>query len=179
MGSVAPHHPLCARTRCLCACRNRPYLAHRALHEDGFGDFCDGFGGGHGKESILRIMKDSHIGGYGVMGLILYFLLYVSLLYELRQPHGCLYIYEYVPLGIILGADVSAKLCTSVLMNALPYARTEEESKVKVLYRKIRFPEYLLIGLPILALLWMLEAPFSSFSADGVCRPPDRRLSET
>jgi adenosylcobinamide-GDP ribazoletransferase len=131
-----------------------------ALHEDGFGDFCDGFGGGHGKESILRIMKDSHIGGYGVMGLILYFLLYVSLLYELRQPHGCLYIYEYVPLGIILGADVSAKLCTSVLMNALPYARTEEESKVKVLYRKIRFPEYLLIGLPILALLWMLEAPF-------------------
>ncbi len=25
-----------------------------ALHEDGFGDFCDGFGGGHGKESILR-----------------------------------------------------------------------------------------------------------------------------
>ena len=59
-----------------------------ALPEDGFGDFCDGFGGGHGKESILRIMKDSHIGGYGVMGLILYFLLYVSLLSSSVRAYG-------------------------------------------------------------------------------------------
>lgn len=130
-----------------------------ALHEDGLADFCDGFGGGRDKESILRIMKDSHIGGYGVMGLVLYFLLYTVLLYELRQPHGCLYVYEYAPLGVILGADVCAKLCTTAMINALPYARTEEESKVKVLYRRIRFHEYLLVGIPAVALLWYLKAP--------------------
>lgn len=51
-----------------------------ALHEDGFADFCDGFGGGYGKEAILRIMKDSYIGCYGVIGLILLFLLRYTLL---------------------------------------------------------------------------------------------------
>ena len=47
-----------------------------ALHEDGLADFMDGFGGGGSDRSrILAIMKDSHIGTYGVIGLILYHLL--------------------------------------------------------------------------------------------------------
>src|SRR5258708_5864215 len=46
-----------------------------AFHEDGFADVCDGFGGGWTKQKILDIMKDSHIGAYGVIGLILLFLL--------------------------------------------------------------------------------------------------------
>lgn len=41
-----------------------------SFHEDGFADFCDGFGGGYTKESILTIMKDSRIGTYGSVGLI-------------------------------------------------------------------------------------------------------------
>ena len=45
------------------------------LHEDGLADFFDGFGGGTSRERILSIMKDSHIGSYGVIGLILYFAL--------------------------------------------------------------------------------------------------------
>lgn len=42
-----------------------------AFHEDGFADVCDGFGGGYTKERILEIMKDSHLGTYGVIGLLL------------------------------------------------------------------------------------------------------------
>ena len=46
-------------------------LVTGALHEDGLADFCDGFGGGGSdRERILAIMKDSHIGTYGVLGLI-------------------------------------------------------------------------------------------------------------
>ena len=41
------------------------------FHEDGFSDVCDAFGGGWNREQILRIMKDSRIGAYGVLGLIL------------------------------------------------------------------------------------------------------------
>jgi adenosylcobinamide-GDP ribazoletransferase len=45
-----------------------------ALHEDGLADFMDGFGGGgKDRQRILDIMKDSHIGTYGVIGLIMYF----------------------------------------------------------------------------------------------------------
>lgn len=46
-----------------------------AFHEDGFADVCDGFGGGWQKQQILEIMKDSRIGAYGVIGLVLIFIL--------------------------------------------------------------------------------------------------------
>lgn len=46
-------------------------LVTGAFHEDGFADVCDGFGGGWTKEKILDIMKDSRIGAYGAIGLIL------------------------------------------------------------------------------------------------------------
>ena len=36
-------------------------LVTGAFHEDGFADFCDGFGGGYTTERILEIMKDSRI----------------------------------------------------------------------------------------------------------------------
>ncbi len=42
-----------------------------ALHEDGLADTADGFWGGWEPERRLAIMKDSHIGSYGVIALIL------------------------------------------------------------------------------------------------------------
>jgi len=46
-------------------------LATGALHEDGLADCADGFWGGWTRERRLEIMKDSHIGSYGVMALLL------------------------------------------------------------------------------------------------------------
>ncbi|HKR10821.1 MAG TPA: adenosylcobinamide-GDP ribazoletransferase [Pyrinomonadaceae bacterium] len=45
-------------------------LLTNALHEDGFADVFDGFGGGWSKERTLEIMRDSRIGVYGVLALI-------------------------------------------------------------------------------------------------------------
>ncbi len=42
-----------------------------AFHEDAISDFCDGFGGGYSREQILNIMKDSRIGTYGAIGLVM------------------------------------------------------------------------------------------------------------
>jgi adenosylcobinamide-GDP ribazoletransferase len=58
-------------------------LTTGAFHEDGFADVCDGFGGGWTKEKILLIMKDSAIGAYGAIGVVLLFLLKFQLLSEL------------------------------------------------------------------------------------------------
>lgn len=41
------------------------------FHEDGLADACDGLGGGWDKPQVLAIMKDSRIGSYGVLGLVL------------------------------------------------------------------------------------------------------------
>lgn len=43
----------------------------RAFHLDGFADMADGFGGSFEKEKTLLIMKDSRIGAFGVIALIL------------------------------------------------------------------------------------------------------------
>lgn len=42
-----------------------------ALHEDGLADTVDGFGGGHDSATRLEIMRDSRIGTYGVLALVL------------------------------------------------------------------------------------------------------------
>lgn len=42
-----------------------------ALHEDGLADTADGFGGGRTRERKLEIMRDSRIGTYGVVALVL------------------------------------------------------------------------------------------------------------
>jgi len=42
-----------------------------ALHEDGLADTADGFGGGGDRDHKLRIMRDSRIGTYGVIALVL------------------------------------------------------------------------------------------------------------
>ncbi|HEV3256541.1 MAG TPA: adenosylcobinamide-GDP ribazoletransferase [Gemmataceae bacterium] len=42
-----------------------------ALHIDGFCDVCDGLFGGHTPEDRLRIMKDPHLGTFGLVGGVL------------------------------------------------------------------------------------------------------------
>ncbi|MEQ6204132.1 adenosylcobinamide-GDP ribazoletransferase [Sulfitobacter sp. HNIBRBA2951] len=49
-----------------------------AMHEDGLADVCDGFWGGFTPERRLEIMRDSQIGTYGVLGLIVVFALRLS-----------------------------------------------------------------------------------------------------
>lgn len=44
-----------------------------ALHIDGFGDTCDGFFAFKGKDRIIEIMKDSRIGTFGCIGIVLNF----------------------------------------------------------------------------------------------------------
>lgn len=98
-----------------------------ALHEDGLADFCDGFGGGHDREKILAIMKDSHIGTYGVIALISLLLLEVSLLSSLPAKLAAC---------AIFAADPFAKTCASQLINFLEYARPEG-AKNKILYARM------------------------------------------
>lgn len=98
-----------------------------ALHEDGLADFLDGFGGGGDRDRILSIMKDSHIGTYGVLGLIIYLLLLGTSLYSMPVTVAAL---------AVFAADPFSKMVTSQLVSMLPYARPAEDSKNKTVYRK-------------------------------------------
>ncbi|MDE5916194.1 MAG: adenosylcobinamide-GDP ribazoletransferase [Duncaniella sp.] len=100
-----------------------------ALHEDGLADFCDAFGCGGDKNRILSIMKDSHIGTYGVIGLICYIALWVSLFASFDPV---------VAVCAVFAADPFAKLCAGQITNILPYARPEG-AKNKISYSRMRW----------------------------------------
>lgn len=106
-------------------------LVTGCLHEDGLADFLDGFGGGTTRERTLAIMKDSHIGSYGVIGLVLYFLLLFQL-HVLPLTDLCI---------LVFCGDCWSKFCASQLVNYLPYARKEEDSKAKVVYNRMSWGE--------------------------------------
>lgn len=55
-------------------------LVTGGLHEDGWMDFCDGFGGASDREQTLRIMRDSHSGAFAVLGAIMVLLLKFTIL---------------------------------------------------------------------------------------------------
>ncbi len=123
-----------------------------ALHEDGLADFLDGFGGGgNNRQRILDIMKDSHIGTYGVIGLVLYLLLLFFCLSSMSPEMAAL---------AILAADPYAKMLTAQLVSMMPYARREEEAKAKVIYRKITLVSGISLAvqglLPIGLLVWYM-----------------------
>jgi len=59
-----------------------------ALHEDGLADVADGFFGGHTAERRLEIMKDSRIGAFGTIALVLSLGLKASLLAALITRFG-------------------------------------------------------------------------------------------
>lgn len=99
-----------------------------ALHEDGLADFCDGFGGGVTRERTLSIMKDSHIGTYGVLGLFVTCGLLWACLGEIGQ-----WTIGNVQFLILL-FDVAAKCAASLITSQLPYARTAESAKNGVVY---------------------------------------------
>src|SRR5258708_2854655 len=51
-----------------------------ALHEDGLADMADGFGGGRDKAGKLEIMRDSRLGTYGALALMVSFVAKLSAL---------------------------------------------------------------------------------------------------
>lgn len=99
-----------------------------ALHEDGLADVFDGFGGGNTPKRRLEIMKDSHIGTYGVVGLILYnILLYITFLNAQKYMHW----------SVFLLFDPWCKTISAQIVNLLPYVRPVEDSKIKTIYQRI------------------------------------------
>jgi adenosylcobinamide-GDP ribazoletransferase len=90
------------------------------LHEDGLADVADGLGAGRDVESRLRIMKDSHIGTYGVLVLILAIAAKAAALGGLTGWEG---------LEVLIAAHGLARAGCSVAMAALAYVRPAETSK--------------------------------------------------
>lgn len=85
-----------------------------ALHEDGLADCADGFFGGQSSERRLAIMKDSAIGSFGTMALLVVTLLrWSALAAVIAAGHW----------GVIIAIGALSRAPMAVLIHALPNAR--------------------------------------------------------
>ncbi len=120
------------------------------FHEDGWADTCDGLGGAVSREKALLIMKDSRLGTYGALGLILLLGLKATVLVELLTPglheldsartsqiHQVLLL--WTSMGLIW-AHALSRLVPVLLTRLLPYAGDVEHAKAKPLALAVATP---------------------------------------
>jgi adenosylcobinamide-GDP ribazoletransferase len=99
-----------------------------AFHEDGFSDTCDGLGGGWTKKEVLDIMKDSRIGSYGTIGLVLILLFKFTLLMEISLA--------LIPIAFIVSHTVS-RLAVIFFRRMHQYVRENDDAKAKPMSQKM------------------------------------------
>ncbi|MFN3316544.1 MAG: adenosylcobinamide-GDP ribazoletransferase [Raineya sp.] len=114
-------------------------LATGAFHEDGFADVCDGFGGGWSKEKILEIMKDSRVGTFAVVGLLLLFLLKFFALLQLHQ--------KSIFVESVLFSQVMSRWFALTFVATTPYSRTDAQSKIKPIAKKLALKDFIIASI--------------------------------
>ena len=116
-----------------------------AFHEDGWSDMVDGFGGGWEKSQILTIMKDSRIGSFGAVALVILLLSKFCALIELDLM--------MIPVALVAGHTLS-RFCATTLLRTLDYVR--DEGKAKPLATRIGWGELTLAAVTTLLALLLL-----------------------
>jgi adenosylcobinamide-GDP ribazoletransferase len=128
-------------------------LTTGAFHEDGLADTADALGGGTDRESVLRILKDSRIGTFGAVALILSFGLRITLLERTGLQ---------APIALLLSQCVS-RTPAVWLMAGLPYVTPEPESRGRIL-SNATWPQ------AVIATAWPLALLVAAVAA-GLLRP--------
>ncbi|NTV09726.1 MAG: adenosylcobinamide-GDP ribazoletransferase [Zoogloea sp.] len=126
-----------------------------AFHEDGWADTFDGFGGGWDKLQVLTIMKDSRIGSYGAIALVLMLLAKALALVEIGAED------DWPVVIALLVAHPLSRFASTSLIATMDYVREDELSKSKPLARRLAAPELALAALFGLAPL-MLLTPYEA-----------------
>lgn len=96
-------------------------LLTRALHVDGLADSIDGLFGGQTRERKLEIMKDTHVGAFGVTAITLSLLIKTAALARLAE-YGLEFGWSWwwIPIPFIVSRSILVNLA-----GVLPYARNE------------------------------------------------------
>lgn len=122
-----PLSPLAAAV----ACTIVSVLVTGAFHEDGLADLADGLGGSPRRERALEIMKDSRIGSFGAIALMLALLAKVTLLAVLasRSPGAVL--------AALLAGHTVSRFWPLLTIRTLPHIGEDATSKSKPLAERI------------------------------------------
>lgn len=121
------------------------------LHEDGLADSADGFGGGWKREQVLAIMRDSRIGSFGAIALVLSLLARCLLLSALPANHF---------IALVVSAQVLCRWTTLPLSHFLRPARAEDGQGARVAYKVSRVSLAIGTLLTLAVIVYALRAAF-------------------
>jgi adenosylcobinamide-GDP ribazoletransferase len=96
-----------------------------AFHEDALADACDGFGGGWTVPQVLTIMKDSRIGSYGAIGLLLVTVMRIGALSVIAAASPAMFV------AALITAHTLGRWSSLPLIAWLPYVSESDTSKSK------------------------------------------------
>lgn len=117
-------------------------LVTGGFHEDGLADVADGLGGGYQRERVLDIMKDSRIGAFGAMALVLALSAKLALLAQLGSIGAA------VALWSLMCGHVVSRFWPLIAVRTLPHVGDTATSKSKPLAEQIT------TGAVLVALAW-------------------------
>jgi adenosylcobinamide-GDP ribazoletransferase len=127
-----------------------------AFHEDGLADLADGLGGSAERARALEIMKDSRIGSYGAIALVLVLLTKVALLALLAQGSG------WLAVVALFAAHVTSRTVPLLIIRTLPHVGDTPQSKSKPLAESLSnaglFAGLLWWVLAMALVVWLLPA---------------------
>ena len=135
-------------------------LVTGAFHEDWLSDFVDGMGCGYTREKILAIMKDSHVGAYGVIAIVLALLLKYQALLALSGSHSLAYVFA----ALIAAHAISRLMAVSIIMTQ-QYVRDDDTARAKLVAQglsKASFAIAVLTGGASVALLFVAGIAWAS-----------------
>jgi len=93
-----------------------------AFHEDGLADTFDGLGGGATRERALEIMKDSRVGTFGVVALVLTLAIKIAALNALPIP---------LVIAVMIAGHGWSRACAISLLYASRYVGAQEQSRAR------------------------------------------------
>ena len=158
------------------ACTVATVLLTGAFHEDGLADVADGLGGSHDPARALEIMKDSRVGAFGALALVLALACKLALLAVLGS-HGLLPV-----LAALAAGHVVSRFWPLLIVHGLPHVGDAARSKSKPLADRIGLGALagaLAWCLPPVALATWLQGPAfaaAALAASGLALFWMRRL---
>jgi len=102
------------------------------FHEDGLADTCDGLGGAVSRDKALTIMKDSRLGSYGALGLVMVLGLKAAALHGLGRIAVL-----HTALPALLFAHAASRSAAVMLLGSLAYAGDAEHAKAKPMAQQV------------------------------------------
>lgn len=132
-------------------------LATGALHLDGLADFADGMGGGRDRAHVLEIMRDSRIGSYGVIALVLVLGAMAAVLARLPA--------ERVLPSLLLAA-VASRLAMLMVLDLLAPARADGLGRMAMGAGKGAWVPGALVAAALA--LWLGPAALAGLAAGGL-----------